>query len=58
MILFANLSNFKNETILKIQNGKRKMYALKDMKLMCRTKGAIELEMYLIYNPVNKIFHT
>ena len=28
------------------------MYALKDKKLMQRTKGAIELEMYLIYNPV------
>lgn len=32
------------------------MYALKDMKLVGRTKGAIELEMYLIYNPVFHIF--
>jgi hypothetical protein len=28
------------------------MYALKDMKLMGKTKGAIELEMTLVYNPV------
>lgn len=28
------------------------MYALKDAKLMGKTKGAIELEMTLVYNPV------
>ena len=39
--------------LLNIQNGKRKLYALKDRKLMRKTRGCIELELNLVYNPVS-----
>jgi hypothetical protein len=32
------------------------MYALKDRKLLSRAKGAIELEMNFVYNPVRVFF--
>lgn len=44
--------------LLKVQNGKRKLYALKDKKLAQRTKGSIELEIDVIYNPVKAIIKT
>ncbi|CAF1029366.1 unnamed protein product, partial [Brachionus calyciflorus] len=41
-----------------IQNGKKKVYPLKDKKLLNRAKGSIELEMELIYNPVKAVIKT
>jgi hypothetical protein len=44
--------------LINVQNGKRKVYALKDKKLTSRTKGCIELELDVIYNPVKAIIKT
>lgn len=48
-----NSNNSVCYSFSKIQNGKRKFYALKDKKLVRRAKGAIELELNMIYNPVS-----
>lgn len=48
--------NYQVFFLLQIQNG-RKRYALKDRKLIQRTKGTIELELTLIYNPVENYFY-
>ena len=37
---------------MKIKNGVKKFYALKDKNLMKRVKGSIQLEINLHYNPV------
>lgn len=54
---FENSKKYKTiilemQNVLKVYNGKRKLYALKDKKLMHKTKGHIELELCVIYNPV------
>lgn len=42
--------------ILQIKNGERRWYALKDRKTLHKTKGAILLEMDMVYNHVRHIF--
>ncbi|XP_070543600.1 multiple C2 and transmembrane domain-containing protein 1-like isoform X2 [Ptychodera flava] len=44
--------------LLRIRNGERRWYTLKDKKLRGRAKGAIVLEMDLIYNPVKAAIRT
>ncbi|XP_055335584.1 multiple C2 and transmembrane domain-containing protein 1-like isoform X2 [Paramacrobiotus metropolitanus] len=44
--------------LLRIQNNERRWYALKDQKLQGRAKGAILLEMEMIYNPLRAAFRT
>ncbi|XP_077989292.1 multiple C2 and transmembrane domain-containing protein 1-like isoform X2 [Glandiceps talaboti] len=44
--------------LLRIKNGERRWYTLKDKKLRGRAKGAIVLEMDLIYNPVKAAIRT
>lgn len=44
--------------ILKIRSGERRWYALKDKKLMHRTKGSIHLEMDLVFNHVKAAIRT
>ena len=43
MLMFVSI-------LLQIKNGERKYYALKDKKLRRRAKGAILLEMEVIWN--------
>ncbi len=44
--------------VINVQNGIRKAYALKDKKLLYRTKGIIELEMFFVYNPLKAVVKT
>ncbi|XP_055882633.1 multiple C2 and transmembrane domain-containing protein 1-like isoform X5 [Biomphalaria glabrata] len=44
--------------LLKIRNGERRWYALKDRKIIHKTKGAILLEMDFIYNHVKAAIRT
>ncbi|KAK7479696.1 hypothetical protein BaRGS_00029072, partial [Batillaria attramentaria] len=44
--------------LLRIKSGERRWYALKDKKLIHRTKGAILLEMELFYNNVKAAVRT
>ncbi|XP_022105841.1 multiple C2 and transmembrane domain-containing protein 2-like isoform X3 [Acanthaster planci] len=44
--------------LLKVKNGERKYYALKDKKLRRRAKGAILLEMDLVFNSVKAAIRT
>ncbi|KAG0437710.1 hypothetical protein HPB47_017321, partial [Ixodes persulcatus] len=37
--------------LIKIKNGEKKWYGLKDRKLKTRVKGQILLEMNVVYNP-------
>ena len=39
--------------LLKVKNGEKHWYALKDKKLRHRVKGHIFLECWITYNPVN-----
>lgn len=63
LFIYLTLFKFLNLNIVidincfsKIQNGKKKLYALKDRKLLCRTKGAIELEMTFVFNQVRFVY--
>ncbi|XP_055940978.1 multiple C2 and transmembrane domain-containing protein 1-like isoform X4 [Argiope bruennichi] len=38
--------------LLKVRNGEKKWYVLKDKKLRTRAKGQILLEIYVFYNPI------
>ncbi|GBN19501.1 Multiple C2 and transmembrane domain-containing protein, partial [Araneus ventricosus] len=38
--------------LLKVRNGEKKWYVLKDKKLRMRAKGQILLEIYVFYNPI------
>lgn len=42
--------------LLKIRNGEKRWYALKDRKLQHRAKGQILLEMEVVWNPVSVLF--
>ncbi|GFS05610.1 multiple C2 and transmembrane domain-containing protein 1 [Elysia marginata] len=44
--------------LLKIRSGERRWYALKDRKCMHKTKGAILLEMDMIYNHIKAAIRT
>jgi len=44
--------------LLRIQNGERKWYQLKEKKLHGRVKGQILLEMEVIYNPIRACIRT
>ncbi|RMZ93414.1 multiple C2 and transmembrane domain-containing 1-like isoform X4 [Brachionus plicatilis] len=44
--------------LINIQNGKKKIYALKDKKLQKKSKGGIELQMELVYNPIKAVIKT
>ncbi|XP_071033844.1 multiple C2 and transmembrane domain-containing protein 1 isoform X2 [Parasteatoda tepidariorum] len=44
--------------LLKIRNGEKKWYVLKDKKLRTRAKGQILLEIYAFYNPIRASFIT
>ena len=44
--------------LLKIKNGERRWYALKDEKLIGRAKGSILLELSLNYNPIRAAIRT
>ncbi|XP_033633799.1 multiple C2 and transmembrane domain-containing protein 1-like isoform X2 [Asterias rubens] len=44
--------------ILKVKNGERKYYALKDKKLRQRAKGAILLEMDFVFNSIKAAIRT
>ena len=39
-----------------VKNTEQKWFVLKDKKLLCRAKGAILLELDVIYNPVGIIY--
>ena len=39
-------------TCLQVRNGERKWYALKDKKLLGRSKGAIQLELDVVFSHV------
>ena len=39
-----------------VKNMEQKWFVLKDKKLLCRAKGAILLELDVIYNPVGIIY--
>lgn len=44
--------------LLKIKNGEKKWYGLKDRKLKTRVKGQILLEMSVVYNPIKACVKT
>ncbi|XP_064475145.1 multiple C2 and transmembrane domain-containing protein 1-like isoform X2 [Ornithodoros turicata] len=44
--------------LIKIKNGEKKWYALKDRKLKARAKGQILLEMEVVYNPLKACVKT
>ncbi|XP_075746595.1 multiple C2 and transmembrane domain-containing protein 1-like [Rhipicephalus microplus] len=44
--------------LLKIKNGEKKWYGLKDRKLKMRVKGQILLEMSVVYNPIKACVKT
>ncbi|GFS95314.1 multiple C2 and transmembrane domain-containing protein 1 [Nephila pilipes] len=44
--------------LLKVRNGEKKWYVLKDKKLRTRSKGQILLEIYVFYNPIRASFIT
>ncbi|XP_075537783.1 multiple C2 and transmembrane domain-containing protein 1-like isoform X1 [Dermacentor variabilis] len=44
--------------LLKIKNGEKKWYGLKDRKLKTRVKGQIFLEMSVVYNPIKACVKT
>ncbi|KAJ8304732.1 hypothetical protein KUTeg_018315 [Tegillarca granosa] len=44
--------------LLKIKQGERKWYALKDKKLIHKSRGAIQLELDYVYNPVKAAIRT
>lgn len=50
-------SNTNNHFIVKIVNGKKRCYVLKDKKY-AKAKGLIELEFYVIYNPIRAVLKT
>jgi hypothetical protein len=43
--------------LIKIINGKKRLYVLKDKKY-AKAKGLIELEFFVIYNPVRAVYKT
>ncbi|XP_077514652.1 multiple C2 and transmembrane domain-containing protein-like isoform X3 [Amblyomma americanum] len=44
--------------LLKVKNGEKKWYGLKDRKLKTRVKGQILLEMTVVYNPIKACVKT
>ncbi|XP_041372646.1 multiple C2 and transmembrane domain-containing protein 1-like isoform X2 [Gigantopelta aegis] len=47
-----------NIPILRVRNGERRWYALKDKKLLHRSKGAILLEMHVVFNHIKAAIRT